>query len=108
MFDADSQDDAYHGILPGTTGAVDADSAFPVAGDTGLASGTGTGQYGINPDLGGTSMGDAISSVWDWLNKPFRTPMSPIDIGLLIGVIIIAILVWNLLLYHIRIAAEAL
>jgi hypothetical protein len=53
-------------------------------------------------------MSDALSRVWAWLNRPFSTPMSPVDIGLLIGVILIAILFWNLLLYHIRIAAESI
>jgi hypothetical protein len=46
--------------------------------------------------------------VWQWLNAPFTTNMSPIDVGLLVGTVIIAILVWNLILYHLRIAAESL
>lgn len=104
-----TQDDASHGIEPGTTGQVDPYSAFPVAGDTGAAAGTGAGQHGVKPLVGnGGTIVNAVNSVWDWLNTPFRSPMSPIDITLLIGVILIAIIIWNLVLYHVRIAAETI
>lgn len=97
------------GIVPGTTGNVDPNSAFPVAGDTGHASGTGTGQYGITPILGkGGTVDTAVNSIWDWLNRPFNAPMSPMGIGLIVGTIIVAIVLWNMILYHIRIAAETL
>jgi hypothetical protein len=101
------EDAGYAGIIPGTTGAADPFSAHPTAGESGIASGTGSGQHGFTL-IGGGSMSDALSRVWAWLNRPFSTPMSPVDIGLLIGVILIAILFWNLLLYHIRIAAESI
>lgn len=105
----DPTDPAALGILPGTTYAVDPSSAYPIAGYTGITSGTGTGQHGTAPVIGGNStMGGAITSVWDWLNKPFTTPMSPVEVGLLVGTVIVAILVWNLILYHIRIAAETI
>jgi hypothetical protein len=103
------QSDAAMGLLPGTTGAVDWSSAAPVAGDYGLSQGTGTGQHGITPLMGnGGTMTDAVNGVWAWLNTPFQTPMSPYAIGLLVGVVIVAVIVWNLLIYHIRIAAETL
>jgi hypothetical protein len=98
------------GTLPGTTGAVDPSSAWPIAGTTGIASGQGVGQYGISPvtsGVGGT-IGGAVTSVWDWLNKPFTQAMAPTDVFILVGVVLIAAVVWNLVLYHIRIAAEAI
>jgi tetrahydromethanopterin S-methyltransferase subunit H len=94
------------GVLPGTTGQADPWSAYPVAGSTGIATGTGAGKFGFAP-IGGT-MVNAFESIWDWLNEPFKTPMSPINIGLLVGIVIVSILMWNLILYHIRIAAEAI
>lgn len=97
------------GILPGTTGNVDPNSAAPIAGDTGHASGTGTGQYGFTPILGkGGIVTTAVDDVWAWLNKPFTTPMSPWGLTLIVGSILVAIILWNMILYHIRIAAETL
>lgn len=96
-------------LVPGTTLAVDPSSAWPVAGDTGAALGTGTSQHGVTPLLGtGGSVTDAINSVWSWLNAPFTTNMSAVNIALVVGIIICAIIMWNLILYHIRIAAETL
>ena len=99
-------DDALLGILPGTTGNVDPSSAWPIAGDTGVASGEGSGRYGITPVFG--SIGNAAGSIWSWLNEPFKSPMSAADIALVVGVVMIAILAWNLILYRIRLAAESL
>lgn len=96
------------GVLPGTTGNVDPSSQAFSAGTFGQALGTGTGQQGISPTgLGGTMKG-TLQAMWDWLNKPFTTPMSPVEISLLVGVVIVSILLWNLVLYHIRIAAESI
>jgi hypothetical protein len=95
------------GILPGTTSQVDPSSAWPIAGDTGVSIGTGTGQHGTSPG-GGISISGAFETIWQWLNKPFTTNMSPVSIMLLVGVVLISILLWNLILYHIRIAAESI
>lgn len=100
-------DPSLLGVMPGTTNAVDPSSAFPIAGSTGLAAGTGTSQHGITPILGGT-MADTITAIWDWLNTPFRRPMSPVTLFAIVGSLLIAVIVWNLILYHIRIAAEAI
>jgi hypothetical protein len=101
-------DPSLFGLLPGTTGQVDPSSAAPVAGQTGVAQGMGVGQHGITPaNLVGGGM-NAIGIVWDWLNKPFTQPMSPAGVFALVGSVVIAILIWNLILYHIRIAAEAI
>src|SRR5262245_18792225 len=101
---------ALLGVMPGTTGNVDAYSAFPVAGDTGVAQGQGVGQHGVSPMTGnlGGSVAGGVMDVWAWINRPFTHAMSPFDVFLLVGVIIVAALVWNLVLYHIRIAAEAI
>jgi hypothetical protein len=98
------------GILPGTTNQVDPSSAWPIAGSTGMLQGQGVGQYGVSPVIGddGRGMGDAVTDVWDWLNKPFTTPMAPLNIFILVGIVILAALVWNLILYHVRIAAETI
>jgi hypothetical protein len=106
--------DALQGLLPGTTGNLDPSSAFPGAGDFGVALGSGTGQHGVQPvvtggdGMGNGGMSDAVSDVWEWLNTPFRQPMSPMGIFALIGTTLVAIIAWNMILYHIRIAGEAL
>lgn len=82
---------------PGTDGG---------AGASGLALGTGTGQAGT-PQINQADTNPFVAT-WSWLNTPFRTPMSPTTVFLLIGTIVLAIIAWNLILYHIRIAAEAL
>lgn len=98
------------GVMPGTTGQVDPSSAYPIAGTTGLALGTGTQQHGMAPMMSGNGDGikGAVESFWQWLNTPFTTAMSPVGIMLLVGVVIISIIAWNFILYHIRIAAEAI
>jgi hypothetical protein len=106
----DPTSEAALGILPGTTGQVDPSSAWPIAGTTGVAQGQGVGQFGISPITGGIggTVGSAVTDVWAWLNKPFTQAMSPVDVFLLIGIVIVAALVWNLVLYHVRIAAETI
>jgi hypothetical protein len=98
------------GIVPGTTSAADPLSAFPVAGDTGHAQGRGTGQHGITPiiDEVENDVQNAITDVWDWLNKPFTQPASPWGIALIVLCVLLAVFAWNLILYHIRIAAESI
>jgi hypothetical protein len=101
--------DSSLGVLPGTTGAVDPSSALGIAGSAGIASGVGAGQQGIVPLIGGTgSVSDAVDDVWEWLNTPFSSPMSPWVLMLMLGVILVGIIFWNLVLYHIRIAAETI
>jgi hypothetical protein len=95
------------GVIPGTTSNADPWSAG-VAGSAGMSLGTGTGQNGIVPITGTGGMGNALSEVWSTLNKPFTTPMSTVDVFLLIGVILVAVVIWNLILFHIRIAAETI
>jgi hypothetical protein len=100
-------DPSLLGVAPGTTIAVDPSSAYPFAGSTGIASGTGTSQHGIAPLLSGGPMG-VVNSVWDWLNQPFSTAFSPVTVFAWVGAIIVAIILWNLILYHVRIAAETI
>jgi hypothetical protein len=98
------------GVLPGTTLNLDPSSAYPFAGSTGIAAGTGTQQHGIAPLIGGTggSMTDAVNWVWQWLNTPFNSQMSIVTVFGYVGAVIVAIIAWNLLLYHVRIAAETI
>jgi hypothetical protein len=103
-------DPSLLGVMPGTTINSDPSSAYPIAGSTGIASGTGTSQHGIAPLLSGNggTVGDAINGVWAWLNTPFNSQMSIVTVFGYVGAIIVAILLWNLLLYHVRIAAETI
>lgn len=106
--------DALQGVMPGTTGTLD--QWQQGAGDTGMMLGTGTGQAGMTPTAdsssgSGTLMGDiadAFNSLWEWLNTPFTTPLDLTEIFLLVGGVLVAIILWNFILYHIRIAAETI
>lgn len=107
---ADADTDWFGGTIPGTTSNLDPGSTNKPAGSAGVALGTGTGQHGVIPivsNLGG-GIATAISEFDDWLKTPFKTPMSPSSVAILIGVILAAIMFWNLVLYHVRIAAEAI
>jgi hypothetical protein len=95
------------GILPGTTGQVDL-GAVGAAGTTGAGLGTGTGKYGYQTVQGGDMSGNPFVAAWQWLNEPFKTPMPPFDIFLLVGVVLVSLLLWNMVLFHIRVAAEAI
>ena len=104
-------DPSLLGIAPGTTIQVDPSSAYPFAGSTGIAAGTGTSQHGLAPLLSGGSGGtvsDAINGVWEWLNQPFQSAMSPVTVFGYVGAVIVAIILWNMILYHVRIAAETI
>jgi hypothetical protein len=99
-------DDGSAGVLPGTTGQLDFGTPGG-AGTSGMTLGTGTGQHGTQTvNSNGTS--NPFVAAWTWLNTPFKTPMSPSTTFLLVGVVLVAIIAWNLILYHIRIAAEAI
>lgn len=103
-------DPSLFGIAEGTTINLDPTSAYPHAGSTGVAAGTGTSQHGIAPLLNGSggTVTNAINSVWDWLNTPFNSKLSPVTVFAYVGVILVAIILWNLILYHVRIAAETI
>lgn len=89
----------------GTTGQLDEDVSGG-AGQSGLTLGTGTGQQGhTNVD---TSTTNPFVAVYQWIRTPFSTPLSPWSIMLLVGVVLVSIIAWNMVLYHVRIAAEAL
>jgi hypothetical protein len=106
--DIGSEVDYSAGVIPGTT--MQADPGAPgVAGSAGVAVGTGTGQHGAVPvEAGGGGMAGAVTRIYDWLNAPFIGQASPADVFLLVGVVLVAIVAWNLVLYHIRIAAESI
>lgn len=101
------EQDYSAGILPGTTSQ--ADPSMPgVAGSAGISLGTGTGAHGTQGVDTGGNMDGGIAAIMAWLNKPFTTPMSKSDVFLLVGTVLFAVLAWNFILYHIRIAAEAI
>jgi hypothetical protein len=76
----------------------------------GVASGTGTGQHGVVPvaSNGNGTIAGYFASLNAWLKAPFMGVVSPQGIFLLIGAIAISLILWNLILYHIRIASEAI
>lgn len=100
------------GTVPGTTGNADPYSAFPIAGDFGQVEGDGTGRFGVTPLGVGSGIASTATStvtgVFDWLNTPFKKPMTITSLFLIVGFVLLAILLWNLILYHIRIAAETI
>jgi hypothetical protein len=100
---------SLQGILPGTTTQADP-NAPGVAGSTGTILGTGTGRLGLVPVAGliGGGVGTALDEVWSFLNTPFTSPLDPTALFLIVGTILVAIVLWNLILYHIRIAAETI
>ena len=95
------------GVIPGTTGQLDPGTSGG-AGSAGWSLGLGTGQLGSQPVEGASMGSNPFVVLWDWLNKPLTNPLSLFGIFTLIAYVGLAFLAWNLLLYHIRIAAEAI
>ena len=97
------------GLMPGTTSQVDP-SISGAAGSSGVAFGLGSGQHGYSLADDGSSpdTGNPFLDFWNWLNAPIKAPMSPVGIAKIVFVVALAIIVWSFVLYHIRIAAEAI
>lgn len=95
---------SYSALL-GTTGQLDEDTPGG-AGGSGLSLGLGTGQHGHATVS--TADSNPFVAVWRWLNTPFVTPLSPWSVALLVGIVLVSVIAWNMLLFHIRIAAESL
>jgi len=96
--------------MPGSTTNLDPSSTRWPAGTAGVALGTGTGQHGTVPvasNLGG-GVSDAIDEFWNWLSEPFTGQLSPSGLFVLVGVVLISIIAWNFILFHVRIAAESI
>jgi hypothetical protein len=72
----------------------------------GVALGTGSGQHGVVPVASASGPAGYVGELRDWLAAPFVGGLSPSGVFLLVGIILVAIIAWNLILYHIRIAAE--
>jgi hypothetical protein len=74
---------------------------------SGIAEGTGTGPHGV---VAGSSSNNplGIGSVVQWLKEPFTTPLDPMSLFLIVGVILVSIIMWNFILFHIRLAAETI
>lgn len=94
------------GILPGTTTNADPDAAG-VAGTSGSGLGTGTGKYGYQT-VAGAGVTNPFINAWQFINEPITTPLSAMDVFVLIGTVLVSILLWNLILFHIRVAAESI
>lgn len=103
--------DSLGGLLPGTTQNLDPSSAANPAGAAGISIGTGTGRFGTIPmqsNLGGGTVGNVVQEFKDWLDTPFKTPLDPMTLVIVVGTIMVAIIGWNFILYHVRIAAETI
>lgn len=73
--------------------------------------GTGTGAHGVtsssaDDESSETGIFGAFDDLFEWLNTPFTTPLDPWSLFLGVGVVIFAIIAWNLILYHVRLAAQ--
>lgn len=51
-------------------------------------------------------MSGVVKQVKSWIDEPFTTPLDTVQIFLLVGIVLVAVLAWNMILFHIRIAAE--
>lgn len=103
--------DSLGGVLPGTTGNLDPSSTANPAGYAGVSVGTGTGRFGTIPmqsNLGGGLVSDVFQEFKDWLDTPFKTPLDPMSLVIVVGVILVSIIAWNFVLFHVRIAAETI
>jgi len=85
-------------------------SVSGIAPTGGIAQGTGTGRYGVvtTPTMGGGTIGSGIASVFSWINEPFTRPLNPGVLFLIVGVIILSIMAWNMILFHLRLASETI
>ena len=52
------------------------------------------------------TLSTAVEHLNAWFHTPFQTPLDPLDIALVVGIVMVAIIAWNFVLFHIRIAAE--
>jgi hypothetical protein len=43
---------------------------------------------------------EAITATDDWLKTPFTTALNPVQVALLVGVIMAAIILWSRILAH--------
>jgi hypothetical protein len=71
----------------------------------GMALGTGTGQQG-NVPVASNDNGGFLDSIFDWFTQPLVGNVSAVGVFKLVGAVFFAIILWNLILYHIRIAGE--
>ena len=51
-------------------------------------------------------MSGSVAAVKEWLDEPFTTPLDTLQLFLIVGVVAVSIVFWNLILFHIRIAAQ--
>lgn len=50
----------------------------------------------------------ALQSVLNWINAPLTEQWSPKFIVEVIGLILIGFIFWNMIIFHVRLAAEAI
>lgn len=80
----------------------------PTANNSGVAQGLGTGPYGAVAIPSGNSAMTALQSVLNWINAPLTEQWSPKFIVEVIGLILIGFIFWNMIIFHVRLAAEAI
>ena len=51
-------------------------------------------------------MSGVVGQVKAWIDEPFTTPLDVAQLFWLVGIVLVLIVFWNLILFHIRIAAE--
>ena len=51
---------------------------------------------------------DIVTDAKDMLTAPFRQKLDILHLFMLTGIVLVSVMVWMMILYHIRIAAEAI
>ena len=53
-----------------------------------------------------STVATAAASFKAWLDEPFTTPLDTTQIFLIVGIVAVSIVLWNMILFHVRIAAQ--
>lgn len=51
-------------------------------------------------------MANVVSDVRSWFEEPIVGQVDPVHLFLLTGIVIVSVVLWNLILMHVRLAAE--
>ena len=53
-------------------------------------------------------LSNVIDDIRGFVEQPFKEPLNLTHLFLIVGVVLVMVVMWNLILFHIRIAAEEL
>lgn len=49
---------------------------------------------------------DAFAKMLDWIKQPFAEPLDIFHLFLIVGIVLVMVMAWGLILYHMRSVAE--